>query len=295
MSPSSTEPRAGLFVGRDGVACVLLGGGAENVITLTRTALLDTHIYRGMARPEAQAALDGAVGAVTAELRGRHLAVHVVVPDAAASAATFELDQVPKDGAALGKLVEHRLARELGAPPGACVSQLLGQGEGKYLVLGASMDRGWLAAVKQSLAVAGVVPWSLCTASTAVFNSLDEATRATSGALITLTTDAWALWAWDASGHVRPLRSQWRGSDDEREIAAEVERSLIAYVDAHPSRSIGKLHVWSLGGGDALAAMLDQRTQLPCERQRWPQSLTGLDACADSPALAVSVMAALTP
>ena len=294
MSPSSSSVAAGLHFGRDSVSCVLLQDDARGKsVVSSKTVNLSTPLFKGTPQTSTAAALVEALNACGAELRGRHVPVHVVVPDAALGVAVFDLDQVPASRDALARLVEFRLAKELGSTTGACVSQLLGPGEGKTLLLGASMEKAWLATLRSACAAAGIVPWSLTATSAAVFNGFHDSVQGTSGAMITMTLDAWSLWVWDAAGLVRPLRSQWRlGAQDEREIAAEVERALIAYTDGHAARGIEQLHLWSPGASDALGSVLDQRAQKPCSRHVWPEAFTGAETCANSAALAACVMAA---
>lgn len=293
MSPSSSSVTAGVYFGRDSVSCVLLQADAGKSVLASKTVNLSTPLFKGSPQAGTTAALLEALTVCCAELRGRHVPVHVVVPDAALGVMVFDLDQVPASKDALARLVEFRLAKELGSNTGACVSQLLGPSEGKTLLLGASMEKTWLAALLAACAAAGIVPWSLTGASAAVFNGFHDSVRGTSGAMITMTLDSWSLWVWDAAAVARPLRSQWRlGAQDEREIAAEVERALIAYTDGHAARGIEELHLWNPGANDALGNALDLRAQKPCNRRVWPESLSGAESCASSAALAVCVMAA---
>jgi hypothetical protein len=296
VSPSSNSgATAGLYFGRDSVSCVRLqSDGGSRTVASAGSVSLAVPLFKGVPPVAVRAALLEALVACCADIRGRHVPVHIVIPDAAISAAVFELDQVPASADALGRLVELRLARELGSAGGVCVSQLLGPCEGKTLLLGASVDKAWLGVLLEACAAVGVVPWSLTSMSGAVFNGFHDSVRGASGALITLTPESWALWVWDAAGLARPLRSQWRGGvDDEPEIAAEVERALIAYTDGHSARAIDKLHLWNPGSGDALGAVLDGRVRTPCSRWSCPETLAGDAACTDSPVLSACVVAAL--
>jgi len=296
VSPSSNNLAAGLYFGRDSVSCVLLRADAgERTVVSSGTINLPLPLFKGAPQEKTTRALVDALVACSADVRGRHMPVHVVVPDAAFSIAAFDLEQVPAGQGTLERLVEFRLAKELGSSAGACVSQLLGSSEGKTLLLGASMDKAWLASLLSACGAAGIVPWSLSPITAAIFNGFHDSVQGASGAMITMTADAWSLWAWDVAGLARPLRSQWRlGLSDEREIAADVERALIAYTDGHAAREIGQLRLWNPGANGALGDALDQRAQKPCDRRVWPETFAIAESCAASAALAACVMAAAT-
>jgi hypothetical protein len=295
VSRSSSNVSAGLYLGRDRISCVVLqADGAKRSVVSAKTVNIAAPLFKGVPDARTQTALTEALSSCCAELGGRHVPVHVVVPDAALSVAVFELDQVPASADAIERLVEFRLTKELGSN-GTCVSQLLGQSEGKSLLLGASMDKAWLAALIAACDTAGIVPWSISATTPVVFNGFHDAMERTGGAMIAITPEAWSLWVWNAEGLARPLRSQWRlGTQDDREIAVEVERALIAYTDGHASRAIEHLHLWSPDSDGALGDAFDRRIEKPCDRRVWPEGMQGTEAAANTASLAACVMAAST-
>jgi len=53
---------------------------------------------------------------------------------------------------------------------------------------------------------------------------------------VSVTEDCWALLLWDAAGRVRYARARWRAAgDDHADLAAEIERSIVAYATAPPT------------------------------------------------------------
>jgi len=283
-------------VGREQVACALLAHdkGVTSLLA-TRAVRLESPLFNGAPTSLLRSALARALAELMLPIRGRHVPVHLVVPDALARSAAFELEEVPANATALERLVQFRLGKELGANTGVCVSQSLGEAEGRKVLLGATLDAGWLELLRGACADAGIVPWTLGAAGAAIFNSFETQLAGKSGALVALSPDAWALWAWDANGLPRPLRAQWRGTGaDESSIAAEVERTLIAFTDGHESRAVERLAVWPAGAGEALASVLDERTGQRCERWSFPATLADA-AQPESPAESVAVIGALIP
>jgi len=134
----------------------------------------------------------------------------------------------------------------------------------------------------------GIVAWSLNANACRQFNCYNERLARTSGALVVLAPDAWSLWVWDEEGRPRYVRSQWRGGKgDHADVAAEVERLIVAYVHGDPRRTVTQVFVVAGGESDAMAAALDARLREPCAK------LAPADAGVKSPGAAASAALSL--
>ena len=109
------------------------------------------------------------------------------------------------------------------------------------------------------------MPWSVSANACRQFNRFHDRLTQASGALVVLAPDAWSLWLWDARGRPRYARSRWRAANESHaEIALEIERLIVAYVQADPARSIARVHVLAGGEAGAMSAALDARLREPC-------------------------------
>jgi hypothetical protein len=260
---------AGLVIGRDyaGLALVSVAGDGLLVQELAETRF-ESSLFVGMPGAEATAALTTALKTVAAGIAGRYLPLHVSLPDAAVRLAIFELDELPQAQAAQQELVQWRFVRDaVGGSPGVSASQEMGREGDKYLLLGMSMDKAWQRCIAVALAQAGLVAWSLSANACRQFNRYHDLLTTGSGALAVYSMDAWALLLWDEQGRVRHARARWRAeADNDAEIAAEVERSILAYVHGASNRTVERVHVVVDGTGAGLVAALDARLREPCLR-----------------------------
>lgn len=260
---------AGLTIGRDyvGLAQLSIADGSLRVQELAETRL-ESKLFAGIPDAGTTAALTAALKTVAAGIAGRYLPVHVSLPDAAVRLEVFELDELPKGQTAQQELTQWRFARDAGgATPGVCASQELGHDGDKHLLLGLAMDEAWQRCIAEALAQAGIVAWSLSANVCRQFNRYHDSLAIGSGALAVLSTDAWALLLWDEQGRVRYARARWRAvADDHAAIAAEVERSILAYAHGAPNRSVQRVHVVAEGADAGLVTALDARLREPCLR-----------------------------
>lgn len=265
----AAEPSAcaGLAVGRDyvGFAELAAAGGGWRVVALEE-ARLERRLFSGAPTAAAEEALAGALRRF-GSAAGRYLRLHVSVPDALARWATFELDELPKSAAARLELVRFRFGRQGTNGSHAYACQALERDGDKHLLFGMALDGAWRTLVARALDDAGLVPWSLSGNACRQFNRYHDTLARASGALVALAPDAWSLWIWDEQGRPRYGRGRWRvGAEDHGGIAAEVERSILAYV--HSRRERGVERVFVVGGADAgaMAPALDARLREPCVR-----------------------------
>ena len=263
MSRSSTErAAAGLAIGRDYLGVAERAAGKARAMAELPLA---TPLFVGAPSAAARETLARALREIAGGLARRYLPLHVSLPDALVRWAVFELDELPGAHRAQLELAAFRFSRQGLNGKHAYTCQPLGDEGGKRLLLGMAADAGWLALVDETLQAAGIMPWTISANACRQFNAFhDEITRS-SGALVALAPDAWSLSVWDARARPRYIRGRWRsaaaGYDD---IALEVERSILAYVHAHPEREVARLFV---AGGEetfALKRALDARLREPC-------------------------------
>jgi len=262
---SSTES-AGLALGRDyvGFAHLVAGKTGLRPESLAESKLA-TRLFYDAPMPGASAALDEALAQIPAKLKRRYLPVHVSLPDAAVQAATFELEQLPKTHAAQIDLVRLRFARLGVSAAHVYACQPLEREGDKQLLFGMAAEASWQKLVDQALARARIVPWSVSANACRQFNRFHDRLTQTSGALVVLAPDTWSLWLWDARGRPRYARSRWRPANESHsDIALEVERLIVAYVQGDPARSVARVHVLAGGEAGAMAAALDARLREPC-------------------------------
>lgn len=273
MSPSSTEraprPSVGLAIGRDyvGFAAVLPARGGWRAQTVSEERL-ETRLFCGAPAREARAALAGALRKLARGVARRFVPVHVSIPDAAVQWGLFELEEMPKASAAQLDLARLRFSRQGVNGGHAYACQRLPGGGGKELLLGMALDKGWQRCIGDSLDDAGVVAWSLSTNACRCFNRFHDQLTQASGALVALAPDAWSLWLWDEGGRPRYARARWRGSPgaDYAEIALDVERSILAFVQGHAERTVARLFTAAGAESAAMATALDKRMREPCVR-----------------------------
>ncbi len=258
----------GLVIGRRRVAVARVRHGASGheAVSLAE-AELATSLFTGKPTPDAIAALTEALSAVAGELARQYVPVHVSLPDAAVRLAVFELDALPKSRTEQQELARWRLQQEAGAGTVACASQALGPDGERQLLLGLALDADWQNAIAAALEQAGITAWTLSADVCRQFNRFHDRLAIDSGALVSVSEDCWALLLWDAAGRVRYARARWRAAgDDHADLAAEIERSIVAYTHGAAGRSVAHVYVIADAADDALPAALDARLRAPCVR-----------------------------
>lgn len=257
MSPSWTkryslapERMAGIAIGRNRICAVVLGEqGGKHEVPLIRTQEIAAPLFAAPPTAETEAMLANALQEASGEFRNLFAAVHIALPDTVIRSAVFELDELPKSADMRATLLSWRFAKEWQRPEDSleCRGFDLGADGGKRLLFGQAGDRAWLDCVRRALAQAGITPWSLNAASTYRFNRLHDAIAAEGGALLALNSDSWNLLLWDDAGRIRQVLTRMRGTaateSEAASIADEVERAILAYVQAGDGRRIGKLYL----------------------------------------------------
>ena len=307
MSRSSSKGRgpwlgsplsAGLTIGRDQLGYVELGrSGQKWGLRRATQAPIESRLFVGDASvPTGVAAL---VLAIRAALDGQPPSfgpLHVSVPDAAVRWSLFELDALPGSRAAQDAFVKFRMERDLGEAKCRYTSQALGRGSGgKQWLLGLALEEGWHQVVEDALRQTGLRAWSLSANTFRRFNLHHPRITTHSGALVTLEPDTWSLAIWDAGGLLRYLRSQWRADDlDEREIALEIERSILGYAHGESGRTVEQIWVCAGLGTPELISLLNARTHRACEVLEFTDALDeAAPPLPDFPARAAALAAAL--
>jgi hypothetical protein len=263
-------PSAGLALGRDYAAFAEVA--ASGRVTELREVAFDSPLFGAAPFPAAANALDRALQIFSKSIQRRYLPLHVSVPDPLVHWSVFELDELPSARAAQHELVAFRFSRQglNGGHRYAC--QPLGREAGKHLVLGMATDGAWHELIAAALARAGLVAWTINANACRQFNAFHDRLVEASGALVAAAPDAWSLTLWDGEGRLRYARGRWRSGSSDAEIAAEVERAILAYVHADPAREVSRIFVV---GEAAVADALDARMRAPCERLSFHETLAG--------------------
>lgn len=256
-------------------------------------ARLTVPLFTGKPAPAAVAALGTALTGLAAGLAREYVPLHVSLPDAAVRLTVLELEALPKTRAEQHELARWRLQQEAGAGALACATQPLGADGERQLLLGLAIDADWQAAITAALAQAGLTAWSLSADVCRQFNRFHDRLTAGSGALVNLSEDCWALLLWDEAGRVRYARARWRADHDEHsELAAEIERAIVAYVHGAAGRSVAHVHVIADVADTALADALDARLRTPCVRLAAHDDLAALPEVAATTVAAPGALAA---
>lgn len=286
---------AGIYVGRNTIGAAEVAASADGrwEVRSLSEAKLDTPLYSGVLSQDTSEVLSEAITKVAGSLSRRYLPVHLSLPDAVVRTATFELDQIPKARSAQLDLVRFRFGRESGGDPGVCAYQELGTEGAKHLLFSSATDAAWQRCIHDALTQCGVVVWTSAANANRQFNRFHDRMTQASGALVSLTSEAWSLWLWDALGRPRYARARWRASDDDhRDIAMDVERSILAYVHGHPERTITHVYVVAGSETDGIAAALDVRLREPCIKLSEDDGLSFDPAIKHDAASSVSSLAA---
>lgn len=274
MSPSWTRRlsvapsvKAGIAIGRNQICAVVLGADADKH-EVRAIHMLDAPGPLFSAQPTlaTEARLAELLHAISDGFRDEFAAVHVALPDTVIRSTVLELDELPKNADMREALLRWRFAKEWQRPEDSlgCSGFDMGEDRGKRLFFGQAGDRLWLDCVRRALGQAGIVPWSLNAAATYRFNCFHDAIVRGEGALLSLDPDYWNLLLWDDAGRIRQVLTRLRvdlaTEDEAASIADEVERSILAYLQADDSRRVDRFY---LAGSEAemgkLAGILDVR------------------------------------
>lgn len=271
------RPRAclGVALGRNSVTAAHLVGtnppGAA--VGWTGRHELSFRLFAGTPPVDAVPQLARVFEECCAVARKNFLPVQIALPDPATSIQVFELDAIPKSHAERTRLAHWRIEKELGLHDVACVSQYLGQEDGRHLLLAIGVNRTWLAAVLAACRLAGIAPRIV---DAAICHTVDRfhdtlARGAGDAALLVVEPDSWTLALFDARTRLRFVRSRWRDeysgaarADEHQSIANDVERTVLAYVHGKPGREVGSVYITGTSTDlGQISAKLDERMHRP--------------------------------
>lgn len=239
--------------------------------------------FRGIPRAEEMSALAQALERLAGSQHQTQLPIQFALPDPAAMFQVLELDVLPGTLQERNALARFRLEKEWPAAVNMeCVTQPLGEDQGRALLLVMAVDRAWLEFLRSACRVAGLVPYVMDMTLCHVFNRLHGrlGEEASSGALLVIEPHAWTLLLWDNATRPRFVRTRWRetvavGVPDHEAIAIDVERLIRAYVLAAPERNVSGLYICAADADLApLATCLDTRMRTPCVRLSLGQGLS---------------------
>ena len=271
--------------------------------------------FRGAPRAEETSALAQALERLAGSQHQTQLPIQFALPDPAAMYQVLEFESIPGAVHERNALARFRLEKEWPAAVNMeCVTQPLGEDQGRALLLVMAVDRAWLGCLRTACRVAGLVPSVVDMTMCHVFNRLQErlgddardgvgttpgtgevdrvgntrsrprrelaVEEASGGALLVIEPHAWTLLLWDNAIRPRFVRTRWREAasgqaPDYEAIAIEVERLVRAYVLAAPGRNVSGLYVCAADADLApLAACLDTRMRTPCVRLSLGQGLS---------------------
>lgn len=262
---------AGLMIGRNrlGYACAALDGAEPRLVRVDERKL-ELPLFAGQPSNKETAALAEALQELAPEAAHQYLPLHVSLPGAAVQISVLSLDALPKTQAERLDLVRWHFAQTAMVGQAlACDCESIGMDGNKHLLLGFAMDQAWHACIVDALAQAGMTAWSMNADACRQYNRYCERLNENKqgGALFVAAPESWSLLVWDESGRVRYGGSRWRtGNTDALEIAAEVERRILACVASSPAMRVERLHVLANGDDAGLADALDARLREPCIR-----------------------------
>jgi len=277
-------------------ACIGLEIAGERLIAIHTELMGDvwsvTHVaeerlpfvpFRGIPRAEEMSALAQALERLAGSQHQTQLPIQFALPDPAAMFQVLELDALPGTLHERNALARFRLEKEWPAAVNMeCVTQPLGEDQGRALLLVMAVDRAWLDCLRSACRVAGLVPSVMDMTLCHVFNRLHErlGEEASGGALLVIEPHAWTLLLWDNATRPRFVRTRWRETaavdvPDHDAIAIDVERLVRAYVLAAPERNVSGLYICAADADLApLATCLDTRMRTPCVRLSLGQGLS---------------------
>jgi len=225
----------------------------------------------------------------------RYVPFQLALPDPLVDAVVLELEELPGSSKARSELVRWHLAKHLHLDGQSLqiTTQYLGQSGDRHLLLGLAVSADLLEAVNAAFAGAGLPPAVIDMAACYRHNYFAPQFEPGSGALVCLEPDYWSVSLWDQSGRLRQVRSRWRdgalgNTGEYRRVAAEVERTVMAYVHGAPERRIERLYAaCSSGNADALCEALNERSRETCTALSLPslphgQGTTSLAAIASA-------------
>ena len=244
-----------------------------------RQVPLDFPLFEGEPSGETGSLLAQALAPLFEKAKKTYCTFQVALPDPLVKFEVFEMDKVPPRGKAMEEFLAWRFNQDLNKeetrPPLAFASQLLGEEDGKSLVLAMGVEKNWLLALQQAFEKAGAPVSVMDMALGHRFNFFYDAFREKggSGALVSIEPEYWNLALWDGRTRLRFARSKWWKGETggpsgipPAETVLEIERTIRSYVYSGKDRSVEKIFVLAppQGLGPVLEA-LAKRTGGNCE------------------------------
>lgn len=201
-----------------------------------------------------------------------HWPLQIALPDSAAIFQVMEFDSLPKAVSEREAIARFRMEREFPAVAKMKSSfQMLGEEEGKALLLALAVQRDWLDCLLDGCRAAGFVPGVADIGMNYIFNRFHDVFAAgEDGVLVSIEADFWSVLFWDKGVRPRFFRSRWREAGfeidaDHESIAQDVERQVRAYALSFHGRRISRVYLCS-GNAEhvSFAARLNARMQVPC-------------------------------
>lgn len=209
--------------------------------------------------------LDVSLHKLNESLPDRYVQIHVSLADPFVNVINLDFDALPVKEAQVREIVAWRLKNEYGYGSDDFVYQPFGStSHGAHLLVVTIKDewRTMLSVIKNRQ---DFTCWSIAPDIFRLFNIFYQEISPTSGALIHINDDYWTLLIWDSDAQVRSVLSHWRGETDVYgDIADEIERSIIAYVNSGEQRSVEKVYLLHGGMNSQFEAEINAKLHHPC-------------------------------
>lgn len=235
---------------------------------------LNVPLFQGTPGEESTSALAAALEPIREATRKSFVQIQVALPDPAIDLKVFALEVLPGTRKERDSLVRFRVQKE-GHNAGsdiACVSQPLGEAGGKQLLFGLAVDAAWLECVQRAFKDAELALTVTDMGFCYQFNRFHDLLPLTDtgGALVTLEPESWTLGFWDRNARLRFARSRWRqraSNDELAVIAADLERTIRAYVHSDEGHEIGCIYVSALDSeAEQMTSLINKRMNGECNR-----------------------------
>lgn len=245
---AQAEVTVGIALGSRKVCAVMLSGApGSQVMQTLETRELTKPLFAGKPGAADETSLAEALRMLSEPFREKFAAVRIALPDTVIRSAVFDLEELPKTEELRSALLRWRFAREWQCPEEMleCRGAEQGEDNGMKVYFGQAGDRQWLGCVKNALAMAGVVPWSVNAAAVCRFNCFYDDMAAEGGALLALDAECWNLQVWDGAGRVRRVLTRLRAANDAASgsIVNAVERAILAYVHEAGGRRVDNFYL----------------------------------------------------
>jgi hypothetical protein len=255
LYPQGGAPCLGVALGRRALWFVQTRSGdkAAKVESCGRIPV-EGWLFSGTPTDETVSKLALTLAPVLKNLKNTYFCVQVALPDPLVKFEVFELEKLPPRGSPTSEFLNWRFKADPKGPAAslAVASQVLGEQDGKFLLLGMAVEKAWLDALKRVFHGAGipvsVTDMALCHRINFFQSAFRE--KGTGGALVTFEPEYWSLAVLDKEARPRFMRSKWWEGDPKKlkdiplkETIVEIERTIRSYVYAAKDRSVETLFV----------------------------------------------------